>query len=1361
MSILVCLVLWPFAQQAGAVAAVENETKPEVLLFMSGHGSKAKADLLLSLAKDQAFTLTNLKTRGKSEQEIARAWSQADLILLDGINPELSKYMFAKYQGHLSTYPQVAVISLGDTDNAAMNQGLADKDRNTIAAYYKHAGRSNYQNMMTYLSHDVFKRSSRVAKPPTPVPDVGLYHYDFPGLLTSDEDAFFAYLNDKNEAAENKQPVIAIAIHRSVIDYEQQQVVDTMIKGLEAKGAKAFAFFFEGNDELLSYTDLLMTEQEGGQGALARSRVNLLINYRSLHYVEKRRQEFAKLGVPVIHALNYSEGDEEKFKADNAGISPSLTPFFLVMPEDTGSVDPSIIAATDKGRKVVMAPQMQALIERAYNHASLAHKNNQDKKVAAFIWNYPPGEKNIGAAFLDVPSSLEQISRAMKAQGYQVEDKTADYFIKAAGQLLRPYYRKEDTSSLIALGLADYLPLKTYLAWFNQLPKEVSQPIVERWGKPEDSAMLSTAAGNKSGKQGQEAQEPAFIIPRMALGNMIVMPQGVRGEDAKEHANLYHSTKTPINHSYLAIYLYARQVFAADAFIHLGTHGSQEWLTGKERGLSVYDAPSLAIGNIPVFYPYIIDNVGEAMQAKRRGRATVISHLTPGFAKAGLYSDVAELNELIANYVMLEQGLSKENTREQIIAKAEKLHIFAAIDLDADKLKSDFNTGISQIQDHLTELAGQSQPLGVHTFGLLPEKAHLLSTTLQMLGDDFAGRAASFERENKLAVSEEDSRDRNQVTKLAALPGYQILKHFLVEQISMDKAPLFSTLDETLKADILQAKKYWSNFAQIAELENLLAALNGQYIGVSHGGDPIRNPQAAPTGRNLIGFNPAKVPSKEAYQAGVTLLEQTLVDHMAKNGKYPQKMAFSLWSLETMRHQGALEAQILHALGVKPKWNQQGNISGIEVIPYSELGRPRIDVVISATGLYRDAFPNVMLWLAEAIDEIAQMKEDNNFVYRHSQALKQSLLEQGKSAPDAEYLSSVRIFSNESGNYGTGLAASSLASDTWDSDAKLANLYLDRMGFAYGKDEKRWSENMADTGLYSQVLSGTEAVVFSRSTNLYALMTNDDPFQYFGGIGLAVRHLDGKTPQMYVSNLRRKDKLKAQTMADFLDQEMRSRYFHPRWISAMQDAGYAGATAILDRMNNMWGWEVMTPEAVRDDQWQEFFEVYVQDKYQLEMEAFFKQSHPEAMAQILERMLEAVRKDYWQADQQTVKEMVQMYTELAATYDVATDNDTFTEYVDAKARGFGLQLLSQALSEARAEAKAQALPSAASQASEQTEQVSGQKLEQQEVNKSEVEQNYWPLYLLLLVFLTGVLRQWFMPRATAIGQRQVEFKQAA
>ena len=1271
--------------------------KPEVLIMMSGHVAKSKGALLTSLAEDQPFTFTNFSTKGKTDEEIKQAWQNAELILLDGINPALSKYMFAKYQPYLTEYPNVPVISLGDMENSAMNSGLSEQQHTHLGGYYNNAGRDNYRNMMLYIANAIFKLSDVPAEPVKVIPNVGLYHPEFDGHVSADEMQFFNWLD-----AKPAQPVIAIAIHRSVIDYEQQQIVDALITGLQNKGAKALAFFFEGNDEALTYPELLSDETG--------SRVDLIINYRSLHYVEKRRAEFMQIGVPVIHALNYTEGDEQAFKEDHAGVSPALTPFFLVMPEDTGSTDPIIIAANEKGSKVAMQAQLNALVERAFNHANLAHIKNTDKKVATFIWNYPPGEKNIGAAFLDVPSSIANIAKAMNEKGYQVKQTDTATLVEQAGKLLRPYYRGEDAEALVKLGLADYLPLSIYQTWFDSLPQDVTQPIIDKYGQPSESAMLRMHNG-----------EMMFVIPRMELGNMIVLPQGVRGETAKQHAAQYHSTKSVINHSYLAIYLYARDVFNADAVVHLGTHGSQEWLSGKERGLSVYDAPNLAIGNIPVFYPYIIDNVGEAMQAKRRGRATMISHLTPGFAKAGLYTEVAKLNELITNYLMLDEGQTKSNTQQEIIKLAKQLNMLKDLDLDEATLAARFADKITVLQEHLNTLAQMSQPLGVHIFGELPINAHLYSTILQMLGDDFTKQAGEFEREIGIAIGESEREDERKVVKLEALEGFQLLARVLGENSNL-------AIPESLQSDIATAKEYWQNFHKSEEITGLLNGLNGQYIPVSHGNDPIRNPAAVPTGRPFLGFNPAKVPSKEAYQAGVKMLEQTVQQYQAEHGRYPQKLAFSLWSLETMRHQGALEAQILHAMGIKPKWNNQGNIVGTEVIPYSELGRPRIDVVVSATGLYRDAFPNVMLWIAEAIDKVAKMKEDNNFVYRHSMTLKQTLLDEGKSEEDADYLSSVRIFSNESGAYGTGLAGGALDSDSWENDSKLANLYLERMGFGFGKDEARWSENLSETGLYKKVLSGTDGVVFSRSSNLYALMTNDDPFQYFGGIGLAVRNIDGKTPQMYVSNLRRKGQEKIQTLDQFISNEMRSRYFHPRWIKAMQDSGYAGATAILDRMNNMWGWEVMTPDAVRDDQWQEFFEVYVDDKYDMQMREFFEQHNAEALAQIIERMLEAVRKGYWQADAETLKKMLETYTEIANQHDVVTDNETFTEFVKEQNAGFGLAPL----------VPGQAAPELANSVSSASQQVSGQKLEQVEQGK-QTESDYTLWWLLGGIFFTGMI----------------------
>jgi len=269
-------------------------------------------------------------------------------------------------------------------------------------------------------------------------------------------------------------------------------------------------------------------------------------------------------------------------------------------------------------------------------------------------------------------------------------------------------------------------------------------------------------------------------------------------------------------------------------------------------------------------------------------------------------------------------------------------------------------------------------------------------------------------------------------------------------------------------------------------------------------------------------------------------------------------------------------------------------------------------------------------------------------------------------------------------------------------------------------------------------------------------MTNDDPFQYFGGIGLAVRHLDGKTPEMYVSNLRRKDNIKAQTMEHFLNQEMRSRYFHPRWIQAMQEAGYAGTTVMLDRMNNMWGWEVMTPEAVRDDQWQEFFDVYVEDKYNLDMREFFEKNNAHAMAQIIERMLEAERKGYWNTDEVTIKTLVKTYAELAKTFDVVTDNTKFNENLKQQAIGFGLAALLPEMNTAKAEPP---VTNQQSKLDNKAEQVTGQKLEEQHKQVDASKQDYTWLYLLAFIFIAGFFSNFIKPKAKHA--TIIKFKKAA
>jgi cobaltochelatase CobN len=357
-------------------------------------------------------------------------------------------------------------------------------------------------------------------------------------------------------------------------------------------------------------------------------------------------------------------------------------------------------------------------------------------------------------------------------------------------------------------------------------------------------------------------------------------------------------------------------------------------------------------------------------------------------------------------------------------------------------------------------------------------------------------------------------------------------------------------------------------------------------------------------------------------------------------------------------------------------------VIGLEVIPTAELGRPRIDVVISLTGLYRDQFPNLMERINEAVTLVAALDETavQNPVRAHTEQVRQQLQTRGVSAADARDFALTRIYGNESGDYGTGLTEATLASEHWnEDDGKLATLYLARMSWAYGPDSARWSRKLKDAqdreiNVYAEQLRGTNAAVLSRSSNLRGLLDTDHPFEYLGGLALAVRQLDGASPALYVANLRDPGRAKLERAETFIAKELRSVYHHPGWIGEMQREGYAGTLQLLNTVNNFWGWQVMDRQTVRADQWQEFHEIYVQDRHRLGLRQWFERHNPDAIAQVVERMLEAVRKDYWQADERTVRELVSAYQQLSRRHGIVSSNATFRAYVAELAAGYGLGL---------------------------------------------------------------------------------------
>jgi cobalamin biosynthesis Mg chelatase CobN len=1400
-----------------------------VLFIATDHVSSAKLRNLKAMATDITLDYKYLRDLPK-DTPLSDIVGQADLVVFDSVNGNEAKRRFAHFAPQVAALSaQTRFIAIRWPQGESLRAGLSADQAQRLHDYYWHGGQENFRRLLAYIARDVFALGGAEVQAPIQYPELGIYHPDYSGRIFATLDEYLDW--QATRGLVRSKAVIGISLHRETLSSDLTQIADAMIRQIELRDEIPLAFYFSSGKETPDYIDWL---QHNGKPI-----IEVLINTRVIHWAEKRRAEFERLGVPVIQTLNYP-GTEDEWRQDAGGIPANLIPFYFTLSEIAGVSDPITVGVdADDGMGVSpVEAQIKLLVAKAVRLANLRRLSNREKRVAILYYNYPPGERNASASFLNIPRSLETIFAALRAKGYQADELKEQGFIDAVAEMQRPLYREVSPAKLVEQGLAEAMPVRRYRTWFDSLPSTVQAPIINSWGQPEDHFMVAKLDG-----------ELQFVIPMLRSGNLRVLPQPPRGNKNEREKSIYHSKSVAVNHYYMAVYLHLRQEFGADALVHLGTHGSHEWLPGKERGLWAFDPGNLTAGDIPVVYPYIVDDVGEALQAKRRGRAVTISHSTPPFAPSGLYRELSEVHELMHQYNELDQGLVRERTQQQLLKLTESLSLLKDMGWDKDKANARFDDFIAELHDYLHELGTENQPLGLHTWGQVPENRLLITTLLQILGPEFAaalrehgtqpshdpnhshasphdgivvpiqggyvelklhddkgdlelwiakdaefktpidlplsasptvtfvdkdGKQLQLAVRNKHQNEDEDGKPNNRNGKtnyfifpgntgidaswlkgkafrakvivafeqdgiqrttkafilsphthaengvdLESLPGFHLIQHYVIEAQDFN-----DNIAKPLIPFLEKARDIHKRIVGNREMSNLIAALAGQYVSSSTGGDPIRNDESLPTGRNLYGFDPSRVPTKAAWEAGRTLVETMIQDHQKRHGRYPEKMAFSLWSIETMRHYGVLESQALYAMGVRPVWAKSGRVTGTEIIPYAELGRARVDVVLSATGLYRDAFPGVMKLIAEGIDKVARLKEENNFVYRHAQRLKAELEAQG--IADADYLSTARIFSNASGTYGTGLAAGTLASDTWDNDSRLAEMYLDRMGHIFGADESRWGEKLADVNLYARNLSGTDIALFSRSSNVYGLLTSDDPFQYLGGISLAVRHLDGRSPEMYISNLRNPKQSKTEALGRFLSKELRTRYLHPRWITEMQQEGYAGTLSILDTVNNFWGWQVVDPQNVRDDQWQAFYEVYVQDKYELNMREWFESNNAEALAQVIERMLEAVRKDYWQANEAIVRELVKTYRELVAHHDIITQNRVLPEYVETLASGYGLEPPS-----------IKPVPESTPPAVQQT--VQGQRLEQVKVEKADNWQ--WLLWLLLFVTALGFMRQ--------------------
>jgi cobaltochelatase CobN len=1033
-----------------------------------------------------------------------------------------------------------------------------------ILAYFDQLSVANLQNLLRRVVNTAIDASVTFG-PVQKLPQTGIFHPDAPAVFT-DWAAYKAWHAARKNSG-FQAPWIAILHFSSSLVPGQRETVEYGIREFEKAGFHVAACF--GRDAEMLEGFVLDAQRKPRVDAV----VAFTLKFNSA-LQDRLARALADADVPVFNAVHLHGLSIDSWRQDPVGIPPRDVVWTLGMPEVSGAAEPvpltGKVAVRDPvtGRTLTSCKAIEEnfrlLIPRVKKWCALKTMPNREKRVAVLYYNHSQGKQNVGASYLNVFRSLQSILSGMAARGYRVEgaDRLTGKGIR--DMILRTgrnvgAWAPGELENMTAAGDVVRVPLETYRKWFAALPESFQKAVTGQWGPPEKAAIMY--------------KDGMFLIPAVRLGNVVLLAEPARGL-AGDAMKLYHDTTVYPHHQYIAAYLWIHKEFGADALIHLGTHATYEWLPGKQAGLSPACPPEIMCQDTPNIYPYTMDDVGEGLQAKRRGRGVLIDHLTPPVTPGGLYGEYADLYEQISAYntASLAGGATLQKRGEEIWQKAARLGLAKELGLEKPG-----EAAFGALEHYLAEIKTNLMPYGMHTFGISP-KAQALS--------DFTQAIAA---------------------------GNPDIPAGAIEKNLARSGPL--------------------------ELERLLHALEGGYIPPAEGNDPLRNPSALPTGNNFYGFNTAKIPSPAAWELGREAAEKIIQSQMEKNRKYPEQVAVVLWATETLRNEGVNECSILCLMGLAPVWDRAGRVSGVRVVPGAALGRPRVDVLINPSGLYRDLFPDKLLFLDEAVRLAARQSDVENLIAKHSMEAEKRLRAQGMEADKAKQLSGLRVFTEEPGSYGNGVSEMTSASGLWENDSHISAVYEKRTGFAYGGGV--WG--VPAENLLRDNLARVDVAFHSVSSNIYGLLDNDDMFQCLGGLSLAVKNARGRAPETLAVTVTDKRNANVEDVARAIGKELRTRYLNPKWIEGMKAENYAGAREMAHFAEYLWGWDATVPDSVDSAQWGQVYETYIEDKNNMGLRDFFNRNNPWAFQSMAARMLESSRKGAWTADAARQKRLAAEY----------------------------------------------------------------------------------------------------------------------
>ena len=1214
-----------------------------------------------------------------------------------------------------------------ESDNPEINT-LSGRELEYIDALMANGSIQNYRSLFNYVRKHIDRKAlfNEPYAEPVPIPEDYYFHLG--------DDQFFATYEEYQKFYEESgryregAPRVALLSGNINMQNSNEEHMAAIINSLEERGLNVYPINSFGMKKL---------------GMIRAVAPDVIINRPHGRLVmgggESGTRMLRELNVPILAPVTVSDL-YENWLTDRQGMaSGGMTSMSIVMPELDGAVAPYAVAAQFErnGMKLfdaipVHTEKFCSLVE---HYARLHDTPNSEKKVAIYYYK-GAGKGAVSAADIEGVQSLYNTLKALRDAGYDVSGLPADAaalerMIQTQGSVLGPYALGA-YDEFLKHGNPELVDVETFTEWTEEiLPEKLRQELRDTYGEAPGEYMGVEKEGRKY-----------IAVARIVFGNVAILPQPLPavGEDTEK---IVHGVEGAPAYPYVASYLWTRKGFGADALIHFGTHGSLEFIPGKQVALSDYDWTDALVGDMPHFYIYTINNIGEGIIAKRRSYATLVTHLTAPFMQSELYDELKILKDRIHRIENMEESSVKQNYRETITEMAARQNILSALDIDSTRTLTDAD--IDRVHIYLEEIDGAKVNDGLYTLGVPYSDENLRNTARLMSIDPIRYSLASLDAakglidndrlddiafinhrygaatENAIAhalagenpdrllrslvgaegmamLEADDAAQRQQqeammqmMRTMAAEPKKE-LPRFLDEQGNIIPAapqeqqaaehaaqPAASMMEmmaqatpaevdagseerreerilsalKTLREALQGVKGYYTALKHSTDAEPaaLLNALNGGYVEPCSAGDPIVNPQAVPTGRNFYSINPETTPSAEAWKTGKRLAEDLLAAEMTANGKYPEKVSFTLWSTDFISSEGATIAQILYLLGVEPMRDGFGYIRSLRLIPSEQLGRPRIDVVVQTSGQLRDIAASRLELINDAIAMAAEARDEayGNYVRKGFEDAERLLLEKGFSPADARKYAGERIFGGLNGSYGTGIMGLVEKGDAWESEEEIARQYIHNMGALYSANgSEAWGE--AREGVFEAALLNTSVVVQPRSSNTWGPLSLDHVYEFMGGMSAAVRHVTGNDPTGYFNDFRNTGRPKVQGLKEAIGVETNSTVFNPKYIREMMKGEASSMETFAETFRNTYGWNAMKPSAIDQHIWNKYYDVYVEDAYDLGLEKTFSEKNPYALQEMTAVMLESARKGMWHATDVQLREVAELHTRLVSEH---------------------------------------------------------------------------------------------------------------